>query len=315
MVQYEKLLEEDTNGEGGAVGVGHIEGTASPRDYLEKIFQIPYWVRRMSGDASKEFAKELVGPTLEESDKGNKKSDQEIPDNQGGKGDDLPPIIEAGSLKPPGEDPPSKKKGDTGSKPTEKKLDDKDAKRKPSDLKLSGIGDEDLRLDPNPKSLMLTSFERDFLADLSPFAGQSPRTIKRFVNVYRLLRTGLSDKILDELVGEKGESRVYKAILGQLAIVMGAPTLADYYFHVLEKDIKEPLSFKSLLSELETKAQTKNRKKNLDLPSITDSPEWTSLRGAIELLESRDDSPEMITEMKKYANIVKRYSFSARPYL
>ncbi|MCI0429804.1 MAG: hypothetical protein L0210_04575, partial [Rhodospirillales bacterium] len=61
-------LPSNGNGDGAArrngtdARSGHA---ASSQDYLEKIFQIPYWVRRMDGDASKRYVDGLVAPDLQ----------------------------------------------------------------------------------------------------------------------------------------------------------------------------------------------------------------------------------------------------------
>ncbi len=62
--QYQGLLNADLPENGSnIISTAEIAaGTATPRDYLEKIFQIPYWIRRMHGDASQDYAKELIGP-------------------------------------------------------------------------------------------------------------------------------------------------------------------------------------------------------------------------------------------------------------
>jgi hypothetical protein len=293
LVRYEKLLEEDANGQDVSTGEGHIEGTASPRDYLEKIFQIPYWVRRMHGKASENFAKELITAVPEESDK------KTISDTNEPQVEEPKDISES-----TGEIGGNKAGGDSGEINGEGK--------KPSSYKTDNAK-VDVIEDPNPQSLILTKHEGDFLIMLAPYAGRSPRTIKRFANVYRLLRTGLSPKILFGLVGENGESCVYKAILGQLAIVTGAPTLADSYFDELERlDSKTP---GTLLKKLETKILGKAKTNNQTTHFLTESPEWSSLSGVLKLLEDKDNSDKMITAMREHANVVKRYSFSARPYL
>ena len=42
----------------------------------------------------------------------------------------------------------------------------------------------------------------------------------------RLIRTGLDDEAQQRLVGERGESDVYRALIVQLAIATGAPPCA-----------------------------------------------------------------------------------------
>ena len=310
LTRYNKLLEEDGFDQHDSDTKSHVEATASPRDYLEKIFQIPYWVRRMHGDASKNFARDLIGTVAEEDDRKPDSGDPAKQDQRSGTAIDTPSAVDG--------KPGTKSKPDPAGKP------DEAGKEDPAAAKPGGKKDEKPKSDPgqndnekftaNPQSLVLKKYERDFLAELAPYAGQSPRTIKRFVNVYRLLRTGLSEKTLLNLVGKKGESHAYRSILGQLAIVMGAPTLADSYFNILEGPGGKSFATLDALKE-ELKKMTHSKTKAKKMLSIKESTEWSSLCAVLDLLKDIDNSSAMIAEMRKHANVVKRYSFSARPYL
>ena len=66
------------------------------------------------------------------------------------------------------------------------------------------------------------------------------------------------------------------------------------------KDRKTP---NSLAKALKEKSQVK------------DSREWKAIEGALAILKETDNSMQMVAEMRERANVVKRYSFSARPYL
>ena len=133
--------------------------------------------------------------------------------------------------------------------------------------------------------------------------GDSPRTIKRFVNVYRILRTGLSGEDLAALC-PRVDSYMYRAIIAQLAIVTGAPALADAYFDALgppeRRDGKTTSSVAAALAGRN---------------AVTASSEWKSLKGALDALTAVDDSAGMLEEMRKRANVVKRFSFNARPLI
>lgn len=310
LARYEKLLEEDDIDQDGSEAKGHVDATASPRDYLEKIFQIPYWVRRMHGEASKNFAKELIGPVLEEAGQKPKSVSPDEQDRQSGTDPESPGGLDGKPVKK-SEPDPSGKSDDAGEEEPTAGI---PTGNKDKEQKSDAQQNDKEKMDPNPQSLVLTKHEKDFLAELAPYAGQSPRTIKRFVNVYRLLRTGLSEETLLGLVGDKGESRAYRSILGQLAIVMGAPTLADTYFNILEgTDGKSPATIESLLQKLGKTTHSKTKAKKA--VTIKESPERASLSAVLNLLKAIDNSSAMIAEMQKHANVVKRYSFSARPYL
>ncbi len=85
----------------------------------------------------------------------------------------------------------------------------------------------------------LTSQEADLLAALSPLAGNSPRVVKRFVNIYRLARCRTADRaslalmLALDLGGSSGELATLGAAMDEhtpdSAILMppGEPRLAD----------------------------------------------------------------------------------------
>lgn len=333
--QYPGLLRPEPGSNGGGVmeprspqdaGEAPADPTAgssaSPRDYLEKIFQIPYWVRHMADTASQSYTVELVGDVLkpdagegDANDEGSGGRDvaegeaKTAPTSEGEAGDRVAPGEDDGAELPetPGRGGGRTDEGVTDSPSPDQALSPASGARAAAAMEV----------DPNPVSLRLTSHERDMLKRFAPFAGESPRSIKRFVNVYRLLRTALGAEDLADLVGKDGRSRTYTAIIAQLAIVTGAPTLADEYFEELgpvvsgeqsadggqEEDGPAGPGVAALRDRLE------NRR---DVAGVT---EWSRLKGALNVVVGIDGSSAMLGEMRKRAAVVKRYSFSARPYL
>ena len=313
---YQGLLSSDSaDGENPDWMAPEAAGAASPRDYLEKIFQIPYWVPRISPEASESYTRDLVGRVEGEDETPTPpeipvQSDREssVPD------DEADPELPTSEPSEKSEDDSrrttttdntvvSEHAKETAIDPSTGPLPQADPQDIPhaTETKHQELGDG---VDPNPKSLLMTKHERDLLARLAPFAGDSPRTIKRFVNVYRLLRTALDDDDLHVLVGKKGESRIYRAIIAQLAIVTGAPTLADAYFDALgSKNKADKTTPTTLINALEKMARTAAPR------------EWKAIEGSLGVLKELDNSKEMLAEMRDRANVVKRYSFSARSYL
>jgi len=309
LTRYEGLLDDHINGSGGddPAREASLEGTASPRDYLEKIFQIPYWVQRMQGDASSSYAKELVGPVVDR-EAGGAAGGSRANDVNGGPVARRKPDVETvdpavGDAAAAGvaDDDTQAVNDDPASDPDRR--DDQRDPDEPDDQDDSK--DNVVWVEPNPESLRLTTHERDFLSQLAPYAGRSPRTIKRFVNVYRLLRTGLSQETLSGLVGEKGNSSTYRAIIAQLAIVTGAPSLACRYFEILgpPQEADDGMTPTTLLTGLKTNQE------------FTDAGEWSVVQACLAAVKELDDSNGMIDEMRQYAAVVRRYSFSARSYL
>jgi hypothetical protein len=82
----------------------------------------------------------------------------------------------------------------------------------------------------NPKGLELTDREVLFMQSLAPVIGRSPRTAKRFVNVYRLLRCSLPDWRLERFLGGDDEPGDFRAAMLLLALVVGCPGAARVLF-------------------------------------------------------------------------------------
>lgn len=299
MEEYKGLLSVESNGSANEEALfKKASNSASPRDYLEKIFQIPYWVRRMNSEATQSFAEDLirvkqkVGEGETDQPEGTGEVEQEFLDE--------PPMAEDMEDVNKESTSNSKAQDDTIT------LEGKGVAKSTIKEKASNVG-LDIRvqeIDPNPESLVISDYEIEFFKLLSPYAGESPRTIKRFINVYKLLRAGLPAEVLSNLVGDAGKSLIYKSIIAQLAIVTGAPTLADTYFEMLGPvEQTKPAKPSVLLTQLNS-----NQK-------VIGSKESASVLGPLKMLIKTSNSQKMIKEMRIWANLVKRYSFSARPFL
>ncbi len=288
--RYKGLLDGEPSekrqcDQGKEEGYTGLDDSASPRDYLEKIFQIPYWVRRMRTTASISYVTDLVSTVLvaqEDISKDaidTKKTTSHVSVSHEEK------ISENSSI--------DKETQDEAVEGKHNEEQGAETEKKPFDV------------DPNPETLVLSQETQELVARFAPFAGQSPRTLKRFVNVYRLLRTSLDEQAFAALVAEQGNSAVHYAVLVQLAIVTGAPSLADRYFSFLDHRIStsggKPDTVTDLIEGL--------KKDEL----IGNSVQWPSIEGSLKIAAKEHDSSEMIDKLGKYANLVKRYSFSARP--
>lgn len=270
----------------------HASGAASPRDYLEKIFQIPYWVRRMQPDASKQMVSDLAQYV-----------DADPLEDQAAQTREQP----ATPSHPPSG---TKREANTAHDPQEHSANadsaaDAATPNQEQEVPLLASSAAPTAVDPNPRSLLLSRHEHDELMQFAPFAGTSPRTLKRFVNVYRILRTSLPPEDGARLVGEDGGGVNYRAIIGQLAIVTGAPALADCYFTELFRLASQKTPNVAKLSHNLSK-----------VVAVQTSPERASLQGSLALLAvSKELGQAMFAAMRAYASIVRRYSFTARDYL
>ena len=193
---YRELLggDEDPPDDG-------LAGSASPQDYLEKIFQIPYWLTPMGPFGRLRMIVGLAKPVLERG-------------------------VEAKIH-------PSAAGSETGA-PEEDGGGDGEQRGKPAKGQgphlAHGTSPAD---DPGPdpslsvEQLSIDKGEFEFLQAVSPLLGHYPRSLKRFVNVYLLIRSGRAPA-LDRgsfLPDVKGDTR-YRAVMFLCAAFTGLPALS-----------------------------------------------------------------------------------------
>ena len=168
----------------------HAE-SASALDYLEKIFQVPFWLPPMEAAASQELIRALVPveATAGATPSPGEASKSEAPD-----------ALPAGSSEsaPPAGIPPGETKAVA---PTTRPL-----------------------LDPG--ALHIEAAEREFMLKLAGAMGKSPRRLKRFVNTYRILKASLDGTEAEEFVLDHGKGGAYRAAMAILAMLTGAPRLS-----------------------------------------------------------------------------------------
>jgi hypothetical protein len=290
---------------------------ATAEDYLEKIFQIPFWVRRMDRDASKAFIRGITRKSVagaqqnQESRQGREERDgkqsregeqqrREQDTQLENKGQEE---AQQGAIVPENQqakDPDDKQ--NAGKKPVEQpqSQEGKDEQRHAEDL----IALETLSFTPGEVAL---------LEEFAPFLGGSPRRAKRFVNLYHLLRTNLRD-----MPPISSDARVdARALIAALAVTTGAPYSASAFFRALEADTGE------------TNGATKGKKTYVDLPAVLATLDeaaganGTSTRAVIQhLIDINGDEkiklndgrvvsngPDMTEALSKLAATVRRYSF------
>src|SRR5262249_52683073 len=101
--------------------------------------------------------------------------------------------------------------------------------------------------DPDAKILEIGPDEKRFIENLAPILDPSPRALKRFVNVYRLLKASLSpDEQRGFTEGDAPLDAPYKKVLLLLAIANGLPSLSTTLFRRLAGLRPEALSHATL---------------------------------------------------------------------
>ena len=170
------------------------EDGATPNDYLEKIFQIPFWLDRLDPPEALTMLEGLVAT-----------SDAPVTRT----GPDGPPrfLVDGRSTTPsdtgPSAEPPSHRPVSLAARST----------------------------DLNPRGLQITEQEVEAIRLLAPLLGRSPRALKSFVNIYRIVKVRADDSL--EFVEDRGADSAFKAAGLLLAIAMGFPREARRVFDAL----------------------------------------------------------------------------------
>ncbi|MCP3690257.1 MAG: hypothetical protein GY784_17785 [Gammaproteobacteria bacterium] len=174
---------------------------ATSQDYLEKIFQIPFWVRPLSNDARKNIVTGLLRGNLEHTATTHEGDDQ----NQ-----DLTLGEEEKAI----------------------------------------LASLDLRMSPpalDAATLTVTQQELEFLDKLSPLMGDTPRSVKRFVNLYQLVRIVYRSIAHQQPCGNVVPDNERLAFM--LAIGDGLPHLTPELITAISK-ATVPLTFQEIVESI-----------------------------------------------------------------
>jgi hypothetical protein len=86
------------------------------------------------------------------------------------------------------------------------------------------------------EALSITAAEGAALAEVAPLIGRTPRTVKRFVNTYRLIKARVTDPDGFDHIDERGLGD-HEAVAFLLAVLIGHPKVADELFATLVGDV------------------------------------------------------------------------------
>jgi hypothetical protein len=292
---------------------------ATSHDYLEKIFQIPYWVPPMDLDASMNYVEKIAQRDVRRSGPASRGQQQtgSVP---------APNSSPDASPPPPRVDRPGDGTVPAGTPPTAVSLSGTQGTQTGTPQTATEPRDEDDGDEQAAyvaKGMELSVEEHKFLKQLAPFVGSTPRRGLRFVNVYRLVKTGLSEALQTELQ-EENNHLSYRALITQLAIVTGAPHIAWSYFQSLENAVKRIKRREANPSELIKEGETDTladlrTQLTGDLPTVYEG-QRTALLGALERLyqlntqQDFDTGRQLLLALHRFATVARRYSFTARPH-
>jgi hypothetical protein len=289
--------KEHLNGEDS----GHWAST--PQNYLEKIFQIPYSLKRMPEEGYRNLIRAMVKARPSEP-----MGASPAGPVQSGVGD-----IPGSSSVARQENPGSNVAGTASSAPSVDTTSSSTASPppkldspKPESFEKTGQLGADLRF------LELYEDEQKFLELLQPII-PSPRSAKRLVNLYRLIRATTESHV--ETVREgKLRGTNYAVVMLLLAMQIGFPDQTYVIFENLLNDDSK-LDFHEYMLALEPHGAVGSTNFRNALKFEMDKSEsiqWLHLvRGYVKIKESRNELPNELTNYRIWIPSVARYSFKA----
>jgi len=192
---------------------------AESHDFLEKIFQVPFWLRRMDEAAVKRMIRDLV------------------------KGDEVDHValsaahsVSAPATDPGGGDTSAGQPGEqekTGAGGDRQNGDTADVQETTLTAEQQGAATIET-LAPPTVGLTISAAERQFMEEVAPLMPRTPRSVKRFINIYRLYKSALSAEGLQEFLGTADDPGNFRAVQILLALVTGTPHCARRVFDQLQ---------------------------------------------------------------------------------
>lgn len=257
---------------------------ATPDDYLEKIFQVPFWIRPLSRAACKNLVNALTKNDVESESAAPGAKDRTEPQETANATRDRQTGADAGSVAstPASPEALTKPEGSAGAT----------GFKEPLAEGVSGKGFEWGPIEPKPRTLQLTKDEREYMVELAPVIGRSPRSVKRFVNCYRLLKTALDQ---DEMARATRDG-TFRTTMLLLGMVTGLPDIA-------------PALLSDLLQAEQTKAPVAWAHEAAKRLALEKRERWEDLLPAIARLKEVS-KVSTIRPLVEAADLVDRFSFS-----
>lgn len=189
----------------------------TPQDFLEKIFQIPFGLQPMSDEGFTAMMNGLLAPELNTeviAEQEARKQQQEQQQQQA--------AVENNNNDPQQQVPQS-----TGA---EKGANASVAAVTPLTNNSSAVTKEE-EYEMIEEALRIKEWETKFASELFPFL-TSPRSAKRFTNIYRLLKAGVSSEELPLFEGSKEVAGEFQLPMFLLALLIGFPAHGGKLFAI-----------------------------------------------------------------------------------
>lgn len=280
---------------------------STPQDYLEKIFQIPFALRPVEKQGFLNLVDYLLEPVPARAS-----APVAAPGSTG-----LPDTPEGEIVQPPPATEEPVNPQDTDETPTPSGAEDNQSEQKaftPLD----------------PQQLEFQPWEEADIKKLWPMF-RTPRTVKRFINTYRLIRAGLrSEEETARYEGTADNPGQYQVALILLAMVTNFPDMTNLFVQRLvdrsddetEEERKEAKwKWKDIIARLKNgqglnnlDAKDKAPAAGEELTALAENPSWALLVNCLEDITCNGfDRPFSEATLEKWAFRVSRYSFGVQP--
>lgn len=214
---YEGMLADE------AVGSAHDaryreRAPAESQDFLEKIFQVPFWLRRMEPVAVQRLIHNLI-------------SSSEV---EAAPAILAPPVAAGGAPNATMPDLAGTRDLEINAPSTVADDPGRAAAKQITSEAESDHATSGEVVEPPSEALRITEAELIFMDKVAPLMPRTPRSVKRFVNIYRLYKATLSPLALARFLGTPAKPGNFKSVQVLLALVTGTPRLAQRVFEELQ---------------------------------------------------------------------------------
>ena len=254
--------------------LGAEDGIASPVDYLEKVFQVPFWLPPMDARQGRLLLRAELEAIPSEAADATQRKQQDGSGQAGGTG--------------------SQQAGAGGADTSRKEAEEKAADN-PQQPAAATATTPAITATQAAEALTFTLKESNRLAEMAAAIGGSPRRAKRFVNLYRLMKASLSPDERIRFVTEDGAAGSYIAATILLAMTTGAPAAARPLIRRLADSTENEVG--SFLAA------------GLAPLSVAPDDEGAAYAAAIGLINSFANQPAFASDMHQWAQRVDRFVF------
>ncbi|MHC4321760.1 MAG: P-loop NTPase fold protein [Planctomycetota bacterium] len=273
MLRATELNEKVKAGEDLVSGV-------SPYEYMEKIFQVPFRINPLNNEARKDLLTGVLSRNLIRDESNVIPSQQTIEQTE--------PVSKAAKLKN------SQDQLLEVEEPVTEDESGFEEEGEETEEVLQKLEQTRRKLD----RLKISREEYDFIHFLTPILGGTPRTIKRFINTFKLLKSN------DGWFCFPQTSRpAYKEILFMNAVVNGSPNFSILFYKELRKAAIGNKTLSQFVNELKPMEDDKQT-----------TEEQTLLKEFLNESSSREIAEIKLSDLKTISHKVARFSFRLTDY-